>query len=109
MQRTLFARNQYAACAVAVLAFTGTALAQEAGCPAGLSQLQKRLLAQAGQGPDALRRFIYIRRAILQIDTGDTMAWVEAVRASNPACLRTPMVAAETQPTDLASTDPVTK
>ena len=106
MNRTLFAPILHAACAAAVLTFAGTALAQETGCPAGLSRLQKRLIDQAGQGPEEVRRFLYIRRAILQLDTADTLAWVEAVRTANPACVKVARLAAEVPTADLALLDP---
>jgi hypothetical protein len=106
MKRTLFARILHAACAAAVLTFAGAALAQEAGCPAGLSRLQQRLIDKAGQGPEEVRRFLYIRRAILQLDTGDTLEWVEAVRTANPACVKGARLATGVPTTDLALADP---
>jgi hypothetical protein len=72
--------------AVAVLSSAGPAFAQDSDCVSGLTSMQQRLLAKADEGPEALRRFIDIRRAILQIDILETMEWAEAWRMSKPAC-----------------------
>jgi hypothetical protein len=78
-----------AVCASAVLSFSGLALAQGADCPP-LTVLQQRLLAKAQESPASLRRFIDIRRAILQLDIRETQAWAEAVHTAAPACTRPP-------------------
>jgi hypothetical protein len=76
----------HATLALAVLSFAGSTFAQGADCPAAATWLQHRLLAKAGESPAALRQFIYIRRAILQIDIGETQAWADAVLAAHPEC-----------------------
>ena len=79
---------------VSAAAFLSTAApAQAVDCTVPLTRLQQRLLAKSEEGPDALRRFIDIRRAMLQLDIRETAAWAEAWRAAKPACAR--VVAAE--------------
>lgn len=86
--------------AIAVLSYAGPAFAQGSECASGLTRMQQRLLAKADEGPEALRRFIDIRRAILQIDILETMAWAEAWRMSNPTC--SVALAADPQPVSVA-------
>lgn len=68
-----------------VIASQAPAQAQSVACPSHLSTLQMRLLTKAYQGPDAVRRFVYIRRAMLLLDIGETQAWTQAVLERCPA------------------------
>ena len=57
---------------------SGAAMAQNASsatCGPQLTHLQERLYQKAGEGPDALRQFMFIRRGILQLDIAETGDW----------------------------------
>jgi hypothetical protein len=60
----------------------------DAGCAPRLTVQQQRLFDRASVGTDALRQFIYIRRAILQVDTYETAIWASDVAAAHAACVR---------------------
>ena len=50
---------------------SGAVMAQNTSstaCAPQLTHLQERLYQKAGEGPDALRDFVFIRRGILQLD-----------------------------------------
>ena len=49
----------------------------DANCAPQLTRQQQRLYQKANDGTDALRQFIFIRRAILQVDTYETATWAE--------------------------------
>ena len=72
-------------------------MAQEArldkDCTLQLTNAQQRLYQKANEGPDALRDFIFIRRAILQVDTYETAIWAAALSGAHVACLKTASVA----------------
>jgi hypothetical protein len=57
-------------------------------CPPAqaMTSLQRRIVAKAAQGPDALRDFIYITRGVYQLDMESTAAWLEEERDSQRAC-----------------------
>lgn len=74
------------ACAGAAVLLSLPAPALEIECSAAPSALQQRLLAKADEGTEALRRFVYIRRAILQLDVRETAEWAEAWHVANAAC-----------------------
>ena len=72
---------------------SGTALAQDAGfgatCgPQLTTHLQERLYQKAGEGPDALRDFMFIRRGILQLDVTETADWAASVSQERAACMK---------------------
>lgn len=81
---------RYAALALAI---AGTpVMAQEAGidasCTPQLTHTQQRLYQKASEGTDALRNFIFIRRAILQVDTYETAIWAASISGARLACLK---------------------
>jgi hypothetical protein len=53
-----------------------------------LNRQQERLYQKANDGTDALRQFIFIRRAILQVDTYETATWAESLNAARGSCLQ---------------------
>jgi hypothetical protein len=57
----------------------------DADCAPRLTTEQQRLFDRASVGTDALRQFIYIRRAILQVDTYETAVWAAEVAAARAA------------------------
>jgi hypothetical protein len=70
---------------------SGAAMAQSASsttCGPQLTHLQERLYQKAGEGPGALRDFIFIRRGILQLDVSETAAWAGAVSQARAACMK---------------------
>src|SRR5450755_599661 len=83
MQASNFSLRRVLQCAALVLAtLSGDAvLAQtielDANCVLQLTRQQQRLYQKANDGSDALRQFIFIRRAILQVDTYETATWAE--------------------------------
>ncbi len=68
----------------------GVAMAQtatfNADCVPQLSGVQQRLFDKSGEGPGALRDFMFIRRGILQLDVYETGAWADSIRAGGAAC-----------------------
>jgi len=67
-------------------------MAQEAGldasCTPQLTHTQQRLYQKASEGTDALRNFIFVRRAILQVDTYETATWAASLSGARVACLK---------------------
>ena len=53
---------------------------------AHLSYLQGRIVEKAAQGPVALRQFVWRTRMIHQLDTMETVAWLDQRRALLAAC-----------------------
>lgn len=49
--------------------------------------LQRRLVAKASDGPDALRNFIWRTRGIYQLDMESVVAWLESERDAEVACI----------------------
>jgi hypothetical protein len=92
MNRTLTVHLLQIACAGAAVCLSMPAPARGVDCPAPPTALQQRLLAKADEGTDALRRFIYIRRAILQLDVLETAQWAEAWHAADAECDRSAML-----------------
>lgn len=72
-------------------------MAQEArldrDCTPQLTQVQERLYQKVSEGPDALRDFIFIRRAILQVDTYETATWAASLSGARVACQKTASIA----------------
>jgi hypothetical protein len=64
------------------------AAASEAECAraAHLSQLQGRIVEKAAQGIVPLRQFVWRTRMIYQLDTIETVAWLDQRRALLAAC-----------------------
>jgi hypothetical protein len=60
----------------------------DAACVPQLTNLEHRLYQLAGDGPDALRQFMWTRRGIYQLDLLDTAAWVGDVDAARSACVK---------------------
>src|SRR5436190_16036944 len=84
---------QIARYAALVSAFAAQPLmAQEArvdkDCVPQMTQLQQRLYQKAVEGPDALRSFIFIRRAILQVDTYETAVWAASLSRARASCMK---------------------
>jgi hypothetical protein len=69
---------------------SGAAMAQNTSlgtsCAPQLTHLQERLYQKAGEGPDALRDFMFIRRGILQLDVSETADWAASVSQERAAC-----------------------
>jgi len=57
-------------------------------CTPQLTHTQQRLYQKADEGPDALRNFIFIRRAILQVDTYETAVWAASLRQARARCMK---------------------
>jgi len=77
------------ACVFAALAVEGAiaqGVALDAACAPVLTQQQQRLYEQANAGTDALRQFVFVRRAILQVDVYETATWAESVNAARAVC-----------------------
>ena len=79
-------------CAVFVVAaFAGEAVTAQtveldANCGPQLTRQQQRLYDKANDGTDVLRQFVFIRRAILQVDTYETATWAESLNAARGLC-----------------------
>jgi hypothetical protein len=58
-------------------------------CAPQMSSLEHRLYQKTGEGPDALRNFIFIRRGIYQLDMIDVQGWARGVDATRAACMKT--------------------
>jgi hypothetical protein len=61
-----------------------------------MTPLQRRIVAKAAQGPDALRDFIWNTRGVYQLDMESTVSWLDKERSSQLACraaTRPPVVA----------------
>jgi uncharacterized protein (UPF0303 family) len=105
MQASNFSLRRVLQCAALVLAtLLGDAvLAQtvelDANCVLQLTRQQQRLYQKANDGSDALRQFIFIRRAILQVDTYETATWAESLNAARAACVGTGSAAVSAQAT----------
>lgn len=66
----------------------------DANCAPLLTHQQQRLYDKANDGTNALRQFVFIRRAILQVDVFETAAWAEALNAARADCARNRSAAA---------------
>jgi hypothetical protein len=60
----------------------------DANCAPQLTRQQERLYQKANGGIDALRQFIFIRRAILQLDTYETATWAESLNGARRSCVQ---------------------
>jgi len=60
----------------------------DSDCTPQLTMTQHRLYQEASQGTENLRRFIFIRRAILQVDVYETAVWADSVNRASAACMR---------------------
>jgi hypothetical protein len=70
---------------------SGAAMAQTTSsttCGPQLTHLQERLYQKAGEGPEALREFMFIRRGILQLDVSETADWAGAVSQARATCMK---------------------
>ena len=61
-------------------------VALDATCAPLLTHEQQRLYEKANAGTDALRQFVFIRRAILQVDVHETAAWAGSVNEARAVC-----------------------
>ena len=61
-------------------------VALDATCAPLLSHQQRRLYEKANAGTDALRQFVVIRRAILQVDVYETATWAGSLNEARNAC-----------------------
>lgn len=73
-------------CTVACAAF-GQASGTDSCAVPSMSSMNTRLYQKAGEGPDTLRRFMDIRRNILQLDIMETMQWAEGLDQARRSCL----------------------
>ena len=83
-------------CTVACAAFGQTSGTDSCAVPA-MSSINTRLYQKAGEGPDTLRRFMDIRRHMLQLDIMETMQWAEGVDQARRSCLRRQASQGETE------------
>ena len=60
----------------------------DANCAPQLTRQQERLYQKANDGTDVLRQFIFIRRAVLQVDTYETAMWAESLNAARGSCVQ---------------------
>lgn len=67
----------------------------DANCVAQLTRQQQWLYQKANDGGE----YIFIRRAILQVDTYETATWAESLNAARAACVRTRSAAVNAQAT----------
>ena len=94
MKTTIFSLGDGPRCAAFVLAALAAdaAMAQDAQldgqCLPRLTHQQQRLYDKANDGTDALRQFIFIRRAILQVDTHETAVWADSLNRSRTMCAK---------------------
>jgi hypothetical protein len=93
MTSSPFSLCQIARYAALVLALAAhPVIAQEAeldrDCAPQLTTMQQRLYQKPSEGPDALRNFIFIRRAILQVDTYETAIWAASLSRGRAACMK---------------------
>lgn len=58
----------------------------DATCGPLLTHQQRRLYEKANAGTDALRQFVFIRRALLQVDVYETATWAESLNAARAVC-----------------------
>jgi hypothetical protein len=72
--------------ALAVDAVMAQDVALDATCAPLLTHQQRRLYEKANAGTDALRQFVFIRRAILQVDVYETATWAESLNAARATC-----------------------
>ena len=72
--------------AIAGGAVMGQTVELDANCAPRLTRQQERLYQKANDGTDALRQFVFIRRAILQVDVYDTATWAESLNAARESC-----------------------
>ena len=61
-------------------------VALDATCAPLLTHQQQRLYEKANAGTDTLRQFVFIRRAILQVDVYETATWAQSVDAARAVC-----------------------
>ena len=72
--------------APAVDAVMAQDVALDVTCAPLLTHQQRQLYEKANAGTDALRQFVFIRRAILQVDVYETAAWAESLKAARAVC-----------------------
>jgi hypothetical protein len=72
--------------APAVDAVMAQDVALDATCAPLLTHQQRRLYEKANAGTDALRQFVSIRRAILQVDIYETATWAGFLNAARDVC-----------------------
>ena len=61
-------------------------VALDATCAPLLTHQQRRLYEKANAGTDALRQFVFIRRAFLQVDVHETATWAESLNEARAVC-----------------------
>ena len=61
-------------------------VALDATCAPLLTHQQRRLYEKANAGTDALRQFVFIRRAILQVDVYETATWAGSLNEARAVC-----------------------
>ena len=72
--------------ALAVDAAMAQDVALDASCAPLMTHQQHRLYEKANAGTDTLRQFVFIRRAILQVDVYETATWAQSVNAARAVC-----------------------
>ena len=92
MKASPFSLRHVSQCAALILAALAgeVVMAQtvelDANCAPQLNRQRQRLYQKANEGINALRQFIFIRRAILQVDICETASWAEALDEARAAC-----------------------
>ena len=72
--------------ALAVDAAMAQDVALDATCAPLLTHQQRRLYEKANAGIDVLRQFVFIRRAILQVDVYETATWAGSLNVARANC-----------------------
>ena len=60
----------------------------DTACAPKLGYLDQRLYGLAHQGADELRRFVWTRRGIYELNVMDTADWVDEVNLARASCLK---------------------
>jgi hypothetical protein len=81
-------------CALSAGAVMAQDVGLDANCAPLLTHRQQRLYDKANDGTPALSQFVFIRRAILQVDVYETATWAESLNAARASCTRNHSVAA---------------
>jgi len=59
----------------------------DADCQLQMSPQQARLYRKWNEGGEVLRRFVFARRSILEVDVDETIDWATAVDRAHAKCL----------------------
>lgn len=70
-----------------LLLVAGAGAAMAAPCDVPLSNVQRRIVAEASQGDAALLRFVQRTKPVYQLDAADTVRWLDAESRRRTTCL----------------------